>query len=60
MRRALIFPALALLCVALAAGAATPEGAVATGLGAYFTKPSSGMLGSDARPPVAQYPTKAA
>ena len=55
MRRALIFPALALLCVALAAGAATPEGAVATGLGAYFTKPSSGMLGSDARPPVAQY-----
>jgi endoglucanase Acf2 len=46
---------LALLCTAGAAPAATPDGAVALGLGAYYTKPKGGLLGGDATPPVAEY-----
>ncbi len=47
---------LTLLCTAGAAPAATPpDGAVALGLGAYYTKPKGGLFGGDATPPVAEY-----
>jgi endoglucanase Acf2 len=46
---------LALLCTAGAAPAATADGAVALGLGVYYTKPKSGLLGGDPKPPVAEY-----
>jgi endoglucanase Acf2 len=49
---------LALLLTAGPAAAGTaPEGAVAVGLGTYYTKPRSGIfgLGADAMPPAAEY-----
>jgi len=55
MRKRLVAGCLGLLCTVGAAQAATPEGAVATGLGAYYTKPKGGILVDDARPPVAEY-----
>ncbi len=48
---------LALLLTAGPAAASTPDGAVAVGLGTYYTKPKGGIfgLGADATPPAAEY-----
>ena len=46
---------LSLLGAASAATAASPDGAVAIGLGTYHTKPKGGMLAADATPPKAEY-----
>jgi len=46
---------LSLLGAASAATAASPDGAVAIGLGTYHTTPKGGMLAADATPPKAEY-----
>ncbi len=46
---------LSLLAAPGAVMAAAPDGAVAVGLGAYYTKPKDGILSADATPPRAEY-----